>query len=328
MSSEQHGVQYLDTDERSIGQRLDNFLLTRLKGVPRSRIYRLIRKGEIRVNRKRCKPDQRLLSGDTVRVAPLRQNAPSRVPAISPRLRELLQSSLLEQNERFLVINKPPGLAVHLGSGVEIGLIEALRQLFPEERSLELVHRLDRDTSGCLLIARDPATLKQLQDLWRARRVTKTYEAIVAGHWPDDCREVDVPLQRDHLQAGERIVRVDSAGKSALTRFRVLERLRSATLVEASPVTGRTHQIRVHTQHAGHPILGDSKYLFREKNPHPSINRLCLHAANLSFSLPDAQGDEQVCRYSAPRPEQFRELLEALSGDVHGSNGAAAGVNS
>ncbi|MEX1197197.1 MAG: RluA family pseudouridine synthase [Pseudohongiellaceae bacterium] len=312
MSSEQHGVQYLDTDERSVGQRLDNFLLTRLKGVPRSRIYRLIRKGEIRVNRKRCKPDQRLQGGDTVRVAPLRQRTPAKVPGISPRLRALLEDSILEENERFLVINKPAGLAVHLGSGVDIGLIEALRQLYAEDRALELVHRLDRDTSGCLLVARDSGMLKCLQDLWRKRRVNKTYQALVAGHWPDDCAEVDAPLQRDQLQAGERIVRIDRDGKPALTRFRVLERLRSATLIEASPVSGRTHQIRVHAQYAGHPILGDSKYLFRDSDPHPRINRLCLHAARLSFVLADGDGADRQYQFQAPLPERFQELLAEL----------------
>jgi len=312
MSAVQNSVQYLDADDRSAGQRLDNFLLTRLKGVPRSRIYRLIRKGEIRVNRKRCRPDQRLQGGDTVRVAPLRQRAPARVPGVSPRLRNLLENSILEENGRFLVVNKPAGLAVHLGSGVNIGLIEALRQLYPDDRSLELVHRLDRDTSGCLLVARDPATLKQLQDLWRHRRVRKTYQALVAGHWPDGCEEVDAPLQRDQLQAGERIVRVDPDGKPALTRFRVLERLRSATLIEASPVSGRTHQIRVHAQHAGHPILGDSKYLFRDSNPHPGINRLCLHAASLSFALKEGDGVERPYQYRASLPERFRGLLAEL----------------
>lgn len=330
MSSEQHGVQYLDTDERSAGQRLDNFLLTRLKGVPRSRIYRLIRKGEIRVNRKRCKPDQRLQNGDTVRVAPLRQRTPTRVPGISPRLRGLMKDSILEENERFLVINKPAGLAVHLGSGVDIGLIEALRQIYSEDRSLELVHRLDRDTSGCLLVARDPATLKRLQDLWRRRQVSKTYQALVAGDWPRDCREVDAPLQRDQLQAGERIVRVSHEGKPALTRFRVLERLRSATLIEASPVSGRTHQIRVHAQHAGHPILGDSKYLFRGSDPHPEINRLCLHAASLSFTLEGGNGvgaDRQYS-YSAALPERFRALLEGLREAKGPGKPAIAGLNS
>lgn len=328
MSSEQHGVQYLDTDDRSAGQRLDNFLLTRLKGVPRSRIYRLIRKGEIRVNKKRCKPDQRLQSGDTVRVAPLRQRTPARIPGISPRLRGLLENSILEENDHFLVVNKPAGLAVHLGSGVDIGLIEALRQLYPEDGCLELVHRLDRDTSGCLLVARDPVILKRLQDLWRKRQVHKTYHALVAGHWPEGCEEVDAPLQRDQLQAGERIVRVDRDGKAALTRFRVLERLPTATLIEASPVSGRTHQIRVHAQHAGHPILGDSKYLFRDSDPHPEINRLCLHAASLSFSLLEEEGTGRQYSYGADRPERFQALLEGLRDTESPRKAGIVGLNS
>lgn len=313
MNSEQHGVQYIDADPRSIGQRLDNFLMTRLRGVPRSRIYRLIRKGEIRVNRKRCKPDQRLQDGDIVRVAPVHQRRTRPVPGISPRLRGLLESSMLDINERFMVINKPPGLAVHLGSGVDIGLIEALRQLFPDEPELELVHRLDRDTSGCLLVARDYGTLKQLQDLWRHRDVRKTYQALVAGHWPEECTEVDAPLLRDQLQEGERIVRVAKEGKSARTRFRVLERFSRSTFVEASPISGRTHQIRVHARHAGHPVLGDSKYLFRDNNPHPELKRLCLHAVELEFNLPDREGKiERGYRYTAPLPEHFAVAMEEL----------------
>ncbi|MGM0632311.1 MAG: RluA family pseudouridine synthase [Pseudomonadota bacterium] len=325
MSSEQHGVQYLDADERSVGQRLDNFLLTRLKGVPRSRIYRLIRKGEIRVNRGRCRPDQRLQSGDVVRVAPLRQRAAPRVAGLSPRLRDLLLDSILETDPRFLVINKPPGLAVHLGSGIDIGLIEALRQLYPDEKALELVHRLDRDTSGCILVARDPESLKRLQDLWRKRQVRKTYHALVAGQWPEACHEVNAPLQRDHLQAGERIVKVDQAGKPARTRFRVLECFRRATLIEASPVSGRTHQIRVHTQYMGHAILGDARYLFRERDPYPEINRLCLHAAGLDFELRDAQGVARQHSYRAPRPAPFEERLQWLRESEYGENTANGG---
>lgn len=313
MSAQQpnQSVQYIETDARSAGQRLDNFLLTRLKGVPRSRVYRLIRKGEIRVNKGRCRPEQRLQAGDVVRVAPIRQRQSASIPGVSPRLRNLLRDSILEENSRFLVINKPPGLAVHRGSGVDLGLIEALRQLY-EDRALELVHRLDRDTSGCLLVARDAVTLRSLQDQWRQRMVRKTYHALVAGQWPDDCREIRVPLQRDHLQAGERIVRADPEGKPAHTRFRVLEHLVSATLIEARPVTGRTHQIRVHTQYAGHPILGDDKYLPRRQDPHPGINRLCLHAAALEFRLEDEAGGAREYCFTADWPVAFRAQVEQL----------------
>lgn len=313
MSTEHNAVQWLESDERSEGQRLDNFLLGRLKGVPRSRIYRLIRKGEIRVNKKRCKPDQRLGSGDIVRVAPIRQRAQQPQAELGARLAELLRDSILYQDEELLVINKPPGLAVHGGSGVTIGLIEALRQLFPEKGFVELVHRLDRDTSGCLLIALTPSSLKALQDALRRREVQKYYKAVVQGQWDADISEINAPLKRDELASGERIVKVSAEGKPAQTRFRLLQQLRDASLVEAMPVSGRTHQIRVHCQYAGHPILGDNKYLLRDKNRFPQIRQLCLHAAAIRFTMPASQTrEERELSFEAPMPQRLQEVLEGL----------------
>lgn len=314
MSTENNGVQWLESDARSEGQRLDNFLLGRLKGVPRSRIYRLIRKGEIRVNRKRCKPDQRLLPGDVVRVAPIRQRAPAEQAELSESLAQRLRESILYRDQSLLVLNKPPGIAVHGGSGVHLGLIEALRQLLPEQPFVELVHRLDRDTSGCLLVALTPASLKFLQDALRQRAVHKVYHALVQGEWDAEIEEVRAPLQRDELAGGERFVRVNPEGKPALTRFRLLERLRGASLIEAMPVTGRMHQIRVHCQYAGYPILGDSKYLLREQNRFPRIRQLCLHAAAIRFEFPDPDSGVMCeLQFDAPWPERLQQTMAGLS---------------
>ncbi|MBT8147107.1 MAG: RluA family pseudouridine synthase, partial [Gammaproteobacteria bacterium] len=282
------GVRIVEASDKVQGQRLDNFLLRELKGCPKSLIYRVIRKGQVRINGKRSKPETRLESGDQIRIPPLR--LPSREQAVRPgaRLTRLLNDSILEENEDFLVMNKPAGLAVHGGSGVRLGMIEALRQLRPEWRELELVHRLDRDTSGCMVIAKKTMFLREINKLIKNKSVTKIYHALVLGYWPDSLQEVDAPLARNYLESGERMVKVSSDGKTALTRFRVLEHLgRQATLIEASLDTGRTHQIRVHCRHAGHPILGDPNYGSRDlPESLQGINKLCLHAAKLEFRYP------------------------------------------
>jgi len=309
----QQGVQYLTVPPTADGQRLDNFLFSRLKGVPRSRIYRLIRKGEIRVNKKRCRPEQRLLSTDQIRVAPIRTATREAPPTISDSLRQTLQAAILYQDEHLLVINKPAGLAVHAGTGVHLGLIEALRQLWPDQDFLELVHRLDRETSGCLLVARSPYALHQLQTALKKRQVDKHYHALVQGNWPETLLEVNAPLQRDELRGGERVVVVSREGKPALTRFRVLQRLRDATLIEAMPVSGRTHQIRVHCRHAGHSILGDDKYLDTADNRFPGIRHLCLHAAAIRFDFTDEHGQTHQKHFSAALPTRMTDYLQKLA---------------
>lgn len=283
------GVRYLSIDADSSGQRLDNFLMRELRGVPRTRLYRALRKGEIRVNKGRVKADYRLVSGDRVRLPPLRVPAPSDPPRIPRRWSTLLAQRVVHEDGDLLVIDKPSGLAVHGGSGLSFGLIECLRQMRPDDRYLELVHRLDRDTSGLILIARRPAILRELHSQLRRDQMDKRYLALVAGSWPRSLRVVEAPLARNVLQSGERMVRVAKEGKPAVTEFSVVERLRGATLLEAKPVTGRTHQIRVHARHAGFPLCGDDKYsdestaaLCRQVG----LQRLFLHASRLRFALP------------------------------------------
>lgn len=289
-ATEQQAVRFITIDEGSGGQRIDNFLLKTLKGVPKSRIYRLLRKGEVRVNKSRIKPEYKLVSGDSVRIPPVRV-AERGDPAslfVSDNLARQLQAAVLYEDDALLIINKPSGLAVHGGSGVSVGLIEALRRLRPEARFLELVHRLDRDTSGCVMLAKKRSTLKTLHGLLRGDGVDKRYLALVEGRWSSRKLQVKLPLEKNVLQSGERMVRVNPDGKYALTRFTVVQHFAGASLVEARPVTGRTHQIRVHCQAAGHPIVGDDKYGRDEVNEHfrrLGVNRLFLHARSLAFEL-------------------------------------------
>jgi 23S rRNA pseudouridine955/2504/2580 synthase len=304
-------VRTLSVDEAVAGQRIDNFLIRQLKGVPKSYVYRILRRGEVRVNKGRIKAGYRLKPGDLVRIPPVRL---SDSPRSSPGqwIMNRLDGAVLYEDDRFLVLNKPSGLAVHGGSGLSHGVIEALREMRPQDRHLELVHRLDRETSGCLLIARKRSALRILHELLRTRQVQKRYLALLAGNWPRDRLEVDEPLLKNRLQSGERMVRVDSRGKRAQTRFRVLQRYPAAMLVEAELMTGRTHQIRVHAAHLGTPILGDDKYgddpsnhRLREKG----LKRLFLHAASLSFQWPEEEGNITV---KAPLGSELEALLERL----------------
>ena len=282
-------VQLVKVLEPQVDQRLDNFLIRRLKGVPRTRIYRLIRRGEVRVNKKRCKPEQKLVLGDQVRIPPYTGSSSPEAGKPSLALQKFLLESILYEDEQVLVINKPAGLAVHAGSGIRLGLIEAIRQCKPEWAELELAHRLDRATSGCLVIAKNTRFLKHIQRELKERNVKKTYLALVHGKWPENLLEVDVALQKEAVGEGERVVRVRDSGKPSLTRFSVRERYRGATLVEAMPETGRTHQIRVHCQHVGHGIVGDPKYTTKVAPGDLSgVKNLCLHAWKIQFSVPDS----------------------------------------
>ena len=284
-------VRHLTVDADDSGQRLDNYLTKALKGVPRTRLYRALRKGEVRVNKGRAKPDYRVVAGDVVRIPPLHQPAPSDPAKIPRHIFEQLASRIVYEDKDLLVIDKPSGLAVHGGSGLSFGLIESLRQMRPDERYLELVHRLDRDTSGLILIARRAPVLRELHRQLREKHIDKRYLALVAGSWPRSVSLVDAPLQKNTLQSGERMVRVSREGKRALTEFSIVERLRGATLIEARPITGRTHQIRVHARHAGFPLLGDDKYSDDRGEAFArdiGLKRLFLHAAVLNFSLPES----------------------------------------
>jgi len=306
-------VRFLEVDADQAGQRVDNFLRTALKGVPKSLIYRILRKGEIRVNKKRVKPDTRLQTGDLVRIPPLRTAERGESAPVGQGLAEHLADSILYESDSLLIINKPAGLAVHGGSGVTLGLIEALRQLRPDCRFLELVHRLDRDTSGCILVAKKRSMLRHLHAALREHQVQKIYHALVVGRWSARCTRVDAPLKRFELKSGERIVRVHPEGKASVTGFRVLRRYGDlATLIEARPRTGRTHQIRVHTQFAGHPIVGDPKYTPDEDNNRfrqLGIRRLLLHAARLELKLPDGA----PLRIDAPLDAATAAALEQLA---------------
>ncbi len=298
-------------DDGSDGQRIDNFLLRELKGVPRTLIYRLLRKGQVRVNKGRVKPNRKLSPGDVVRIPPVR--LPTREEAGKPGklLLELLDKSIIYEDELLLIINKPSGLAVHGGSGISFGVIEILRALRPEAKFLELAHRLDRDTSGCLLVAKKRSALRILQDLQREGKVNKRYLALLKGHWRRGKEDVRVPLKKNILQSGERRVKVDPEGKDSRTIFRVKQGYAQATLVEAELKTGRTHQIRVHAAWLNSPILGDTKYGDEMANKSArslGLKRLFLHAATLRFPWP-GRADYEI---EAPLPEELAVVLERL----------------
>jgi 23S rRNA pseudouridine955/2504/2580 synthase len=305
-------VRFIEVSEEYAGQRLDNFLQRELKGVPKTRLYRALRKGEVRVNKGRVKADYRVQIGDSVRIPPLRVAERDELTHVPQRWAHLLEDCLVYEDKNLWVINKPSGLAVHGGSGLSFGLIECLRLLRAEERYLELVHRLDRDTSGCIMIARRASMLKDLHRQLREDRINKRYLALVEGRWSSKRSFVEAPLQKNTVKSGERIVRVDSAGKASRTEFRVMQRFANATLLEAKPITGRTHQIRVHAQHAGHPLLGDEKYGRREANQAAKaqgLNRLFLHAAELGFT--DMDGQRQHVK--APLELSLSKFLEKLT---------------
>ncbi len=298
----------------AVGQRVDNFLLRYLKGVPRSRLYRVLRRGEVRVNRARVKPDYRLRDGDEVRIPPLRQAEPSSLEGRPPP-RELawIEEAILHEDERLLVINKPAGLAVHGGSGLHYGLIEALRIQRPKQ-DLELVHRLDRDTSGCLVVSKRRSALRELHQLLREQALAKHYVALLSGYMPTARLCAEAPLRKNVQQGGERVVRVDALhGKPARTDFRRLKALDGATLVEARPITGRTHQIRVHAADLGLPVAGDEKYgdaVSNQRFRAIGLRRLFLHASVVY--LPAGESG-CVVRVEAPLPPALEAVLAALA---------------
>lgn len=285
-------VTYLEVTANAAGQRLDNYLLSQLKGAPKTLVYRIIRKGEVRINKKRAKADTRLQTGDSIRIPPIRLAEKASQTPIGTSLRHLLEgSALLFENEAVLVFNKPAGLAVHGGSGVRIGLIEALRQVRPDLPDLELVHRLDKDTSGCILLAKSRQALNFLQDQLREHSMSKIYQAWVLGCWPANQVEINAPIDRASSPSGERRMRIADfkEGKASLTRFKIIKKHQGLTLIEAEPVTGRTHQIRVHATSAGFPLIGDPKYgndLINEHFRRAGIPRMFLHAKRLEFLDP------------------------------------------
>lgn len=308
-------VQTVTVDESGDGQRVDNFLLKHLKGAPRTLIYRLLRKGEVRVNKGRVKPTFKLSVGDQVRIPPVRLAEPGHKPAPTDRQQQAILETVIFEDDRMLVVNKPSGWAVHGGSGVSLGVIEALRAARPDLTQLELAHRLDRDTSGCLMLAKRRTALRALQELQRRGAIQKRYLALLAGRWRRGQATVDMPLRKNTLAGGERVVRIDPEGKPSRTFFKVLERFADATLVEVTLDTGRTHQIRVHSAHLGTPILGDPKYGNGDANRRfraLGLRRLFLHAHSLAFTWPD---NGERFAISAPLPEELQGVLDKLEQD-------------
>ncbi len=308
-----NAVQMLEVSEHQEGQRLDNFLLNRLKGVPKTLIYRIIRKGEVRINSKRAKPESKLQIKDVVRVPPLRLPTPEDKGRPGEQLEKRLLDSILFEDDQLMVLNKLAGLPVHGGTGVKLGLIEALRALRPELPALELVHRLDKGTSGCIVLAKSGKARKGLTSAFREREVEKVYHALVAGKWPKQISRVDASLNRQAARGGERKVEISEDGKEAQTDFRILKQFPSAALVEARPLTGRTHQIRVHAAMVGCPLIGDEKYNSAASNStfaRMGIKRLCLHAAEVAFPHPQTG---KIQKAKADYDDAFKQALEVLA---------------
>jgi 23S rRNA pseudouridine955/2504/2580 synthase len=306
------GVRLVEVAPEFAGQRIDNFLITYLKGVPKTLIYRILRKGEVRVNKGRIKPEYKLQAGDVVRVPPVRVPERDEPVPVAQGLLQRLEAAIVHEDKGLIVLNKPAGIAVHGGSGLSFGVIEAFRQLRPDAKELELVHRLDRDTSGLLMIAKKRSMLRHLHEQLRGDGVDKRYMALVRGNWPTAQKQVRAPLLKSNLRSGERMVEVNEEGKEALTLFKVLRRFGDfATMVEARPITGRTHQIRVHALHAGHCIAGDPKYGdedFSREIRDLGGKRLFLHAYALTVPLPDG-GELKV---EAPVDEMWAKTVERL----------------
>lgn len=281
-------LRYVEISEDRVGQRIDNFLRAQFRQVPKSRVYRLLRKGEVRVNKGRVAPEYKLQLGDQVRIPPLYLKVANESLTPSKQLLNQLSEAVLYEDDGLIILNKPPGLAVHGGSGVKLGVIEALRQLWPNYKELELVHRLDRDTSGCLMIAKKRSRLRALHAMLREGKLQKTYYAIVQGT-PKSPQQINQPLRKFHCGNGERRVEVHREGQTAKTTLKLLESFGAVSLVAAKPITGRTHQLRVHLAYIEHPIAGDSKYGVEGLNKQLksiNMNRLCLHAHELRFICP------------------------------------------
>ncbi|MCB5359142.1 23S rRNA pseudouridine(955/2504/2580) synthase RluC [Vibrio lentus] len=311
MSEIRTQVQFVDIDEDMAGQRIDNFLRNQLKNIPKSMIYRIVRKGEVRVNKKRIKAEYKLKAGDLVRIPPvtIEEKTEDSVPSTKLNKVSELEQCIIYEDDHMLILNKPSGTAVHGGSGLKFGAIEALRALRPDARFLELVHRIDRDTSGILLIAKKRSALRHLQAQFREKTVQKYYFALVMGEWKNSCKVVNAPLLKNEVNS---IVRVNPNGKASETRFRVLEKFQDATLVQASPITGRTHQIRVHAQYTGHPIAWDDRYGDRRFDAYTGkvgLNRLFLHAANIKFTHPSSEDKMDI---SAPMEARLEKALTGL----------------
>lgn len=315
------GVRYVEAAEGDVGQRLDNFLLRVFKAVPKSHVYRVLRKGEVRVNGKRAKPETRLVLGDRVRIPPIRIDAAPVQGKPSNSLQDFISRAIIHEDRDLLIINKPSGVAVHGGSGLAFGVIEALRAARPELTELELVHRLDRDTSGVLLLAKRRAALREMHAALREREMTKRYLALVCGKWMLGKKTLELPLLTNQKQGGERMVRVHPDGQSAHSIFMPKQHFgKLATLMDIEIGTGRTHQIRVHASYAGHPVAGDEKYGDKPCNDslRPfGLKRMFLHAHSLQFVKP---GTSETFTITAPISDELQDVLNKLEAAVGGKN--------
>lgn len=307
-------VRYTEITAEEEGQRLDNYLIRVLKGVPKSHIYRIIRGGEVRVNKKRAKVSSRLCQGDRVRIPPVRTSQDKDI-YVGARLEQRLLESVLYEDESILVVNKPAGIAVHGGSGLSLGVIEAMRKVRTDLHYLELIHRLDKDTSGCLLMAKKRSALRSIQALLAERAVTKTYWALLSKPWQGKKTVIiDVPLEKNTLKSGERMVVVSDVGKASETAFKLLENYQDTCWVEASPKTGRTHQIRVHSAYFGHPIIGDQKYGVGAliNGIDATTLRLYLHARAIQFTL-----NGKTHTFQAELDDKFVKTLEHVRNNAY-----------
>ncbi len=305
-------VKFVEIDAANAGQRIDNFLLSQLKGVPKGHIYKIIRKGEVRVNKGRIKQTYKLCYGDRVRIPPVSLLTTKVLPAPGRSLLKLIEKSIIFEDSNLLAINKPSGVAVHGGSGVSYGIIEAIRALKTEEKFLELIHRLDKDTSGCLLIAKKRSALIAIQDLLRNRQTDKRYLALLCGSIDFDRKKVTAPLLREQLKSGERLVRVAQEGKEATSFFTTQEHFNDCTLTEIKIITGRTHQIRVHAKYLGHNVAGDSKYgnyACNQRLKKIGLKRLFLHSAQITFEHPQSQKNITI---KAPLSDELQIFLQSL----------------
>lgn len=302
-------VQFLEVSDDVANQRIDNFLIGKFSKLPKSLIYRWIRKGELRVNKKRVKQTSRVGAGDIVRVPPFSLEEDQTQIKVSQSHLDFLEQRVLYENDDYIIVDKPSGMAVHGGSGVNSGLVERLRQLRPKARRLDLVHRLDKETSGCVLLAKKHSSLVYFFDLFKERKVNKVYYAIVHGQWDKKVKEIDLPLIRTETKDGQRIVRVDEKeGKKALTKILSVKNVGEYSLLEIKLETGRTHQIRVHTKSMGHPIVADKKYGFAHKDEalaKKGTDKLLLHAGKLEFFDEKLQKKISVEAKLDSRFEQF-----------------------
>ncbi|WP_417542068.1 23S rRNA pseudouridine(955/2504/2580) synthase RluC [Methylophaga thalassica] len=305
-------VQFIEISASQAGQRIDNFLLTLEKGVPKSRIYRAIRKGEVRVNKGRIKQTYKIEAGDVIRVPPLQVSEKTAPTEINESLQQQLLASIIFEDDAMLVLNKPSGLAVHAGTQIQVGVIEAFRLIKPELEFIELVHRLDRDTSGCLLIAKSRESLLNLQQQMLSDQIDKRYLTLLKGEMNSNEVYIEQPLQKNTVSSGERMVKVDPEGKSAKTLFIKRQSYGIAQLSEVKLFTGRTHQIRVHSAWSGHPVAGDDKYGDREFNKQMKtfgLKRLFLHAWQLGIHHPITQ---EPLSLEAPLPEKLQQVIKQL----------------